>query len=102
MGSKIPPQIKDKLLALKENERHRFINGVQRELLKFNVEHRLKPDSAKLDIIEISDVVYVDDITKTIFMGTLKRVKNAMLFFAWSFGARFDVSTPSKSPSAYG
>lgn len=102
MGTKIPPQMKNKLGELKESERLRFTNGVQRELLKFNVEHRLKPNSATLDIIEISDVVYVDDITRTLFMTTLKRVKNAMLFFMWSFGTKFDVSTPSKSPSAYG
>jgi len=102
-GNLIPPEIKKSYSTIKEDERVRFTVGIQSELLKFGVEQRLDPNLIEPNLLELSDIVYIDDMTRTSFMNSVRRIKHAMLFFMWSFGQKFMPGKSAlQSPSGYG
>jgi len=103
MGSKIPPEIKEGLKKLKPDDFARFLMDLQKELLKFGVEHAIRPSKKDPDLIEISDSLYVEEMTRTSFMEKIKKVKHASLFFIWSLTSKISPEkNPSGSPTAYG
>lgn len=103
MGTKLPLDITQGLSKLKTDDKRRFLVGLQKELLKFGVEHKLKPTLDNLELVEIHDIIYVEETTRPRFMNLLKRVKHASLFFRWSMIQKFTPSeSSSKSPSVYG
>ena len=102
MGIPIPPEIKQPYVSLDQKEKTRFIGGLQRELLKFGVEHRIQPDKLQPDGIVITDSVYDEDMTRTLFMTSVRKVKYASLFVVWSLSQKFlpeADSSPSNTPS---
>lgn len=79
------------LSAVPEKERADFFNGVQRELLKFQVDHEFHPNKLLPERMIVRDVVYADDITRAYFMERMKRIKFASLYLLWSIGHRFSL-----------
>ncbi len=90
-----PPGILQLFRTMDEQERSNFFGQIQRELLKFQVEHELHPNRLVPERMIVRDSVYEEDLSRTIFMECLKRVKFASLFLLWSIGHKFSEATPS-------
>lgn len=90
------PEFIQSFLTIKEKERIRIIGGIQRELLKFGVEHNVQPNASRPERISITDILYPEDITRTSFMGSIRRVKLASLYTIWSLNQKF---MPDKEPT---
>lgn len=100
-----PPEFLQLLSTMTEKERSDFFNQIQRELLKFRVDHEFHPNKLMPERMIVRDTVYEEDITRTIFMEHLKRVKFASLFLLWSIGHKFSPdsiqsSTPHPSSTS--
>ena len=101
-----PPEFMKMLSSVPEKERSDFFNQVQRDLLKFRVDHEFHPNKLLPERMIIRDVVYEEDITRTGFMDRLKRVKFASLYLLWSIGHKFSIdsaqlSTPNHISTSY-
>ena len=96
-----PPEFMKILSAVEEKDRAEFFNNVQRDLLKFRVDHEFHPDKLLPERMIIRDVVYEEDITRSGFMEHLKRVKFASLFLLWSVGHRFSVGAAQSTTPHY-
>lgn len=99
-----PKEFLQLLSTMPEKERSDFFNQIQRELLKFKVDHEFHPNKLIPERMIVRDTVYEEDITRTTFMQCLKRVKFASLFLLWSIGHKFSPdsvqsSTPPSSTS---
>ncbi len=92
-----PPDFMQMLSNVPEKERFDFFNEVQRELLKFRVDHEFHPNKLLPERMIIRDTVYEEGITRPEFMEHLKRVKFASLFLLWSIGHRFTFDATSAS-----
>ena len=90
------PQFMQSFLSIKEKEGIRIIGGIQRELLKFGVEHTVQPSASQPERISITDILYLEDVTRTSFMGSIRRVKLASLYTIWSLHQKF---MPDKEPT---
>lgn len=104
-----PKESLDIFGSINEQERIRFFKGLQKELLKFKVDHNLLPNASLPQQMIISDLVQIDGITATSFMNSLKSVKFATLFLLWSIGQKFPLEknqpsspTTSNSRTPYG
>lgn len=75
--------------TIDDQERSNFFGQIQRELLKFRVEHELHPNRLAPERMIVRDSVYEEDLSRTTFMECLKRVKFASLFLLWSIGHKF-------------
>jgi hypothetical protein len=84
--------------TINEQERSNFFGSIQRDLLKFRVEHELHPNRIMPEKMIVRDTVYEEDLTRTIFMECLKRVKFASLFLLWSIGYKFSIETTKSFP----
>ena len=92
-----PPELMGLLSTISEKERSDFFNQVQRELLKFQVDHEFHPNKLMPERMIIRDIVYDEDLTRVEFMGHLRRVKFASLFLLWSIGHRFSLDVSQSS-----
>ncbi|MDE1763833.1 MAG: DUF2299 family protein [Thaumarchaeota archaeon] len=107
-----PPEFLRMLSTVAEKERSDFFNQIQRELLKFMVDHEFHPNKLMPERMVVRDTVYEEDMTRTVFMEHIKRVKFASLFLLWSIGNRFSIdpaqlsaphpSSTSNSRTPYG
>lgn len=107
-----PAEFMKILSTVPEKVRSDFFNEVQRELLKFQVDHEFHPNKLLPERMIVRDIVYTDDITRASFMERLKRIKFASLYLLWSIGHKFSIdmgqlSTPhhlstSSSRQPYG
>lgn len=84
-----PPEFLRLFATIDEQERSNFFGQIQRELLKFQVEHELHPNRLMPERMIVRDTVYDEDLSRTNFMECLKRVKFASLFLLWSIGHKF-------------
>jgi hypothetical protein len=84
-----PPEFLRLFATIDEQERSDFFGQIQRELLKFQVEHELHPNRLMPERMIIRDTVYDEDLSRINFMDCLKRVKFASLFLLWSIGHKF-------------
>lgn len=84
-----PPEFLRLFATINEQERSNFFGQIQIELLKFKVEHELHPNRLMPERMIVRDTVYEEDMSRTIFMECLKRVKFASLFLLWSIGHKF-------------
>lgn len=92
-----PPDFMKMLSTIPEKERSEFFNQVQRDLLKFRVDHEFHPSKLMPERMILRDIVYDEDITRTQFMDHLKRVKFASLFLLWSIGHKFSLDLSQSS-----
>lgn len=97
-----PPDFLRLLSTIAEKERYDFFNEVQRELLRFEVDHEFHPNKIMPERMIIRDTVYEEDLSRTVFMEHVKRVKFASLFLLWSIGHRFssDIAQSLPHPSS--
>lgn len=109
VGVQNPPTMLESFVSINEQERYRFFSGLQRELLKFKVDHQFSPNILLPEKMVVSDVVQIDGLTGVTFMNSFKSVKYAMLFLLWSVSSKFtsqssqtDVSNTSNSRKPYG
>jgi len=93
-----PPEFLQLFTTINEQERSNFFGNIQRELLKFRVEHELHPNRIMPEKMIVRDTVYEEDISRTVFMECLKRVKFASLFLLWSIGHKFSIETTKSFP----
>lgn len=93
-----PPEFLNVLSTMAEKERSDFFNQVQRELLQFRVDHEFHPNKLMPERMIVRDTVYEEDLTRTIFMEHLKRVKFASLFLLWSIGHKFSLGSTQSIP----
>ncbi|MGI0088336.1 MAG: DUF2299 family protein [Nitrosotalea sp.] len=92
-----PKEFLQLLSTMPEKERSDFFNHIQRELLKFKVDHEFHPNKLMPERMIVRDTVYEEDITRTAFMQCLKRVKFASLFLLWSIGHKFSPDSMQSS-----
>lgn len=71
-----PKVIQDGFASLTGAEKLQHVEELKMELLKLDVDYEI---SANLDSVTIADVVYLEDMTRTIFMDALRSVRNAAL-----------------------
>lgn len=109
VGVQNPPAMLESFKSISEQERYRFFSGLQRELLKFKVDHQFLPNVLLPEKMVVSDVAQIDGLTGVTFMNSFKSVKYAMLFLLWSVSSKFlpqssqaDVSNTSNSRKPYG
>ncbi len=88
-----PPEFLRLFGTISEQERSNFFGQIQIELLKFKVEHELHPNRLMPEKMIVRDTVYEEDLSRTIFMECLKKVKFASLFLLWSIGNKFSIET---------
>ena len=88
-----PPEFLQLFSTINEQERSNFFGNMQRELLKFRVEHELHPNRIMPEKMIVRDTVYEEDISRTAFMECLKTVKFASLFILWTIGHKFSMET---------
>jgi len=93
-----PPEFLRLFSTVDEKERSNFFSQIQRELLKFRVEHELHPNRLLPERMIVRDTVYEEDLSRTIFMECLKRVKFASLFLLWSIGHHFSPESSQNFP----
>jgi len=92
-----PQEFLQLLSTIPEKERSDFFNHIQRELLKFKVDHEFHPNKLMPERMIVRDTIYEEDITRTTFMQCLKRVKFASLFLLWSIGHKFSSDSMQSS-----
>ncbi len=92
-----PQEFLQLLPTMPEKERSDFFNHMQRELLKFMVDHEFHPNKLMPERMIVRDTVYEEDITRTSFMQCLKRVKFSSLFLMWSIGHKFSPDSMQSS-----
>ncbi len=93
-----PPEFLRVLSTLAEKERSDFFNQVQRDLLQFRVDHEFHPNKLMPERMIVRDTVYEEDLTRTVFMEHIKRVKFASLFLLWSIGHKFSADHVQSIP----
>ena len=100
IGIGIPPEVARPYASLKDDEKQKFMLDVQKDLLIFQVDHRIEPNRNEPKLIAINDLIYIEDITRTSFMTSLKRVKFATLYLIWSINEKFSPQKGSSNPSS--
>jgi hypothetical protein len=93
-----PPQILQEFSSLDEVEKMKILEGYKRELLKMGVDFVISDDMKDLTIIYH---LYIEDITHTLFMGSLKLVRNASLIIISTLSERFASGTSSIPPHSH-
>lgn len=69
-----PEEMQKSFSLLTDIEKFKFLEKIKRNLLEQNVDFNL---SKKMDHIDIVDYVYLEDLTRTNFMKSIKSVRNA-------------------------
>lgn len=95
-----PPQIEQGFSSLNAVEKMKLLEGLKRELLKLGVDYDMSDD---MKVVTIIDHRYIEDITHTLFIESLKLVRNASLIVISILSEQFTsgvASMPSHSHSA--
>ena len=71
---KYPTEMQKSFLLLTEIEKFKFLEMIKRTLLVQDVDFTL---SANMDYLDIVKYVYLEDLTRTIFMKSIKSIRNA-------------------------
>lgn len=93
-----PTEIQQAMNSLDDEETLKLLESLKRELLKIGVDYELP---TKLDGITFAKFVYLDDITRTLFMESLTVVRNAALFVISLLSERFMTGYESTPPHTH-
>lgn len=93
-----PPQILQAFSLLDDVEKMKILEGFKRELLKMGVDYVISDDMKHVTIIYH---LYIEDITHTLFMGSLKLVRNASLIVISTLAERFASGISSIPPHSH-
>lgn len=103
VGIGIDPIHQQAFSALENREKSDYIFEIQKNLLFFGVDFNFLPNVTNPQQIAISHSIYVEDITRTSLMESLKTVRNAGLYLIWSYRNKFTTEMgSSSSPAVYG
>lgn len=94
-----PPQVHQEFAALGDVEKMKLLEGLKRELLKIGVDYNISDD---LKVVTIIHHLYLEDITHTLFIESLKLVRNASLIVISTLSEKFTsgvASIPAHSHS---
>ncbi|SRR5579875_431259 len=107
-GSKLhnSAPIQQAFISLSETEKIKIPEELKRDLIRLGVEYSISGDFS--DIIIVKEI-YIQDLTRTSFMESLKMVRNACIFVTSIMSERLairQIATPphshSELPSPYG
>ncbi len=102
-GIKIADQHKLAFSNLPEKEKADFIFKLQENLLHFGVDFGFLPTVQTHEVIQVTCPCYIEDLTRTSFLSTLKLARNTSLYIGWYYQNKFTGEVgPSSTPSAYG
>lgn len=90
-----PKVVQDGFASLTAEEKLQHIEELKMELLKIDVDYEI---SDNLDSVTLGNIVYLEDMTRTSFMKSLKSVRNAALVTISILSGKFNPgyeSTPS-------
>ncbi|MGI0045943.1 MAG: DUF2299 family protein [Nitrosotalea sp.] len=93
-----PPQIQQGFSSLNAIEKMKLLEGLKRELLKIGVEYNIADD---MKVVTIINHLYVEDITHTLFMESLKLVRNASLIVMSTLSEKFTLGISSMPPHSH-
>lgn len=93
-----PPQVQQGYSALNVVEKLKVIEGLKRDLLKFGIDYNI---SDNIGTVTIINYLYTDDMTHTLFMDSLKRVRNSALFVISTLAEKFTSGVPSIPPHSH-
>lgn len=74
MKIKYPSQMKESFSLLSPIQKFKFLEMIKRNLLELNVDFTI---SSEMDHLDIVNYVYLEDLTRTVFMNSLKSIRNA-------------------------
>lgn len=80
-------------------DQQKIIQGLHRELLKFGVDHTIKSDLSEILFFKDN---YIDNMTRTKLMDTMKEVRNVVLYVRSVFFEKFGNISESKPSTEYG
>ncbi|MDE2026861.1 MAG: DUF2299 family protein [Patescibacteria group bacterium] len=100
------PSIQQAFMALAEEEKIKVLEELKRDLIRLGVEYNISGEFS--DIVIVREI-YIEDLTRTSFMDSLKIVRNATIFVISILSEKLaikQVPTPPHShsdlPSPYG
>lgn len=102
MALGLAPEHKQAFSLLNDKEKKQFIFDLQTELLRYGVEFQFLPTVQDHQSISLSYVIYVDEISRPLFMRTIKLVRNVALLVVWTYSNRFSSEIGNQPPSGYG
>lgn len=101
-----PPTIQEGFTLLSEEEKIKALEELKRDLLKLGVEYNISAEFSEVTIVK---EIYIQDMTRTSFMESLKVIRNAAIFLISILSEKLavkQVATPPHShsdlPSPYG
>ena len=74
MKIKYPIPMRESFSSLSSIQKFKFLEMIKRNLLKLNVDFSISSEMNHLDIV---NYVYLEDLTRTAFMNSLKSIRNA-------------------------
>ncbi|HJT10233.1 MAG TPA: DUF2299 family protein [Candidatus Nitrosotalea sp.] len=93
-----PPEIQKSMSSLDDEEKLELFESLKVELLKIGVDYEI---SDNLDSITFVKFVYLNDMTRTLFMESLKMVRNATLLVISLLSRRFTTGYQSTPPHTH-
>lgn len=93
-----PKEVQEGYVSLTGEEKIRIVEGLKMELLKLGVDYEL---SAKLESVTIAKVVYLEDMNRTMFMESLRAVRNASLLTISILSRSFNLGYKSIPPHTH-
>jgi len=78
-GTKLqnPPAVQQGFMSIDDMEKIRTIEALKRDLIKLGVEYSISDNFSTVMIVK---ELYLQDLTRTVFMESLKLVRNAAIF----------------------
>lgn len=93
-----PPEIQQGFSSLGDVAQVKVMEGLKRDLLKFGVDYSISEDMKTVTII---NYLYLEDMTHTLFMASLKLVRNAALFVISTLSEKFTSGSASIPPHSH-
>lgn len=93
-----PSQIFQAFSSLDGVEKMKILEGLKRELLKMGVDYNISDD---MKVVTIIYYLYLEDITHTLFIQSLKLVRNASLIVISTLSERFASGIASIPPHSH-
>lgn len=98
MNLENPKVIQEGFASLTEEEKLEVVEALKMELLKLGVDYEM---SANLDSVTLAGMVYLEDMTRTTFMESLRAVRNAALMTISILSRRFNLGYESTPPHTH-
>lgn len=90
--------VQESFATLTDEEKLQTVEALKMELLKLGVDYEM---STNLDFVTLADMVYLEDMTRTTFMGSLRAVRNAALMTISILSRRFNLGYESTPPHTH-